>query len=448
MARYAEGENYLLKYITEIPNDYKCAVGLILGQISSQKYHVIHFAKTPQFQDDENKKSGKPLETMKSISEVNDSWVADHARQTTRMLPGGLHVLGLFLVTDEDVLNPFHSKLRSLLTAINKILGQQNYLFGNNTNEKLILHYSGKNKRYQAKTYDVASLSVQPVDFKFIQKGSKWMTFECEYEIDHIYYLNKNDSEGPLKKHIKVILDSINSKLNRGLILFDNDFKDVEDKIDNLYKKKKTARGSSNKTVDHVENKPILVTILEETALHELPDTIELINIGGQIRIVGQVVSKTWFNSKTSIGEVIQAVKEDIMRSLATRVDMHWDSLTEEELGEEINSVHEPPRRVLITLPECNVTISDYLFPGEGPEDVKASLEELLDIVSHGDLEVSDLEGQTDISQYYQDSTGEVESEDILPQIATDPNKFKFFLGLGTALLILFISIIFHLVGN
>lgn len=60
-----------------------------------------------------------------------------------------------------------------------------------------------------------------------------------------------------------------------------------------------------------------------------------------------------------------------------------------------MNCVHEPPRRVLIELPNNNITLSDYLFPGEGPEDAKSSLEELLDIEIKGKLKIQDVEGQT-----------------------------------------------------
>lgn len=43
-------------------------------------------------------------------------------------------------------------------------------------------------------------------------------------------------------------------------------------------------------------------------------------------------------------------------------------------------TLHEPPRRVLIALPENKVTLSDYLFPGEGSQEALLSLQELLDL--------------------------------------------------------------------
>lgn len=60
---------------------------------------------------------------------------------------------------------------------------------------------------------------------------------------------------------------------------------------------------------------------------------IELIDCGGHIRITGQVICKLWLHPKATIGFASQAVKQDLIRSLAARLEMHWDSLTEEEHG-------------------------------------------------------------------------------------------------------------------
>lgn len=120
------------------------------------------------------------------------------------MLPGGMQVLGIFVVSEQDILSPFSSKIKSILSVINKTLLSQNYLFGSGDNEKLVLHYSPKTQRHLAKTYDVVTSNVQPADFKFVQKSNKFINFECTYQIDHVYHLKHNETTGPLRKHIKV----------------------------------------------------------------------------------------------------------------------------------------------------------------------------------------------------------------------------------------------------
>lgn len=116
----------------------------------------------------------------------------------------------------------------------------------------------------------------------------------------------------------------------------------------------------------------------------------------GDMHFTGQLASRVFLNQKATIGEATKAIKEDIVRSLAARLEMHSDSLIEEEYmsPEEKSSVHEPPRRVLVPLPSSKITLSDYLFPGEGPSEALISLEELLDLKVTEDDVIKDLEVQ------------------------------------------------------
>lgn len=65
-----------------------------------------------------------------------------------------------------------------------------------------------------------------------------------------------------------------------------------------------------------------------------MPSNKEILETNGQLRIVGQVACKIWLQPTVTIKEASEAVKEDILRSLAARLEMHWDSLTEEENSE------------------------------------------------------------------------------------------------------------------
>lgn len=51
------------------------------------------------------------------------------------------------------------------------------------------------------------------------------------------------------------------------------------------------------------------------------------------IRLIGQLVSRTFVHQKANVEEANAAIKQDIIRSLASRLEMHWDSLIEEENG-------------------------------------------------------------------------------------------------------------------
>ena len=54
--------------------------------------------------------------------------------------------------------------------------------------------------------------------------------------------------------------------------------------------------------------------------------------------------------------------------------------------------VHEPPRRLFVSLPETSLTVADYLFPGEGVEDCLANIKEIFGVEVEEDQIEDDLE--------------------------------------------------------
>lgn len=69
------------------------------------------------------------------------------------MLPGGMWVLGIFIVGPEDTLENTSNvqKFKSVLGAIHKTLSWNNkYLCGNNQDEKLILSFNSITQKYAA----------------------------------------------------------------------------------------------------------------------------------------------------------------------------------------------------------------------------------------------------------------------------------------------------------
>ena len=51
------------------------------------------------------------------------------------------------------------------------------------------------------------------------------------------------------------------------------------------------------------------------------------------MKLTGQVACRIWMHPKATVNTVTSALVEDLIRSLAARLEMHWDSLIEEEHG-------------------------------------------------------------------------------------------------------------------
>lgn len=63
-----------------------------------------------------------------------------------------------------------------------------------------------------------------------------------------------------------------------------------------------------------------------------LPETVEYLECEGSIHFSGVVSSSVFIYPKATVKEAIAAVKQDIVRSLASRFTMHCDALIDDNL--------------------------------------------------------------------------------------------------------------------
>lgn len=78
---------------------------------------MVHLARTPD---------GNPSEEprlLSSVSEIINSQVAEHALNCLRMLGGGFNILGLFLVSDTNIMNDNMAlqKLKTIIMDIKRL---------------------------------------------------------------------------------------------------------------------------------------------------------------------------------------------------------------------------------------------------------------------------------------------------------------------------------------
>lgn len=102
------------------------------------------------------------------------------------MLSGGTYVIGIFLVSETDLITSFPAHLKGLLHQLNKSLSTE-YLYGNvDSNEKIVLNYCSKLKTVKCKLFDAINSSVKPAEIKFSDE-SKFTKLECKYEINKTF---------------------------------------------------------------------------------------------------------------------------------------------------------------------------------------------------------------------------------------------------------------------
>lgn len=459
MVRTVYAEEKILPDLLRISKTDGYIPGLILGQCSGQRDYVIHLARTPLPSEktvtdgsDLNENASKlQRKSVGKLTDIQEIWLAEHAKQVTRMLPGGMWVLGVFVVGPGDVFAETTSlaKLNSILININKHLNNNRFFCGNSGNtEKLLLHVSTDTQRHVCKSSDVSNLSssLQPVDWKF-QGNNRWHELECQYDFDLFlpYQITEDTTTLSLKKHLQRILHRVSDGVHKAVCTIDGEIRDDSDSLEVGDKRKKGGSSKTGGGKASSEKKPFQVNLYIPCDM-DIKDGEELnvVEVVGEMKCTGILSSKVFLHQKATVEEAVKAVKEDIIRSWAARLEMHWDSLIEEEGSspEEVMVVHEPPRRVLIPLPHSKVALSDYLFPGEGPSEALISLQELLGVKVNESAVQKDFEGQPDPSDLY-NLTANMElpksEEGTTPTSALSPLLIS---AIGLAFVFLIVSIL------
>ncbi|CAB3221441.1 unnamed protein product [Arctia plantaginis] len=411
MVRSVYSPEYCLQYLEQYASKEVFVIGLILGQTTTARDNVIHLARTPEEKQVDNVSENtysvdmpNQVETVRTLLTVSEAWVADHAKHVTRMLPGGMFVQGIFVTSEEDVFedpNCF-SKVKSILNHVYKAQNINQYMYGNcpYNNERLVLHMSTSTKVLNCKSVEVGTGSkstvIKPVEWKFLPKPQQWQRLDCYYEFDDVYPVIVKNCGISVKQQFQQILESAHKTIESSIIFIDGELKDGSELLEQLYKKKKPK--NNLKTVQQEPPKSMNISIFlpfENT----MPETVEYLECDGSIHFSGIVSSSVFMYPKATVSEAIAAVKQDIVRSLASRFTMHCDALIDDNLlPEEKVCFNEPPRRVLV--PVGSLYLCDYLFPGEAPAEALLSVRELLDLqITETDV-VCDLETPADTSEF------------------------------------------------
>ncbi|XP_017760442.1 PREDICTED: protein odr-4 homolog [Eufriesea mexicana] len=458
MGRTIYAEERLHNYLTSLAKPDEYTIGLIVGQSAGQTDYIVHLAKTPPplgknvveetLLSSTTKSEQNTTENhIKSVKDIPVSWVADHAKHVTRMLPGGMRVLGTFIVGPEDIINDNSSvqKLKSVLTTMHKYLSHNKYLYGNNNEEHLILSLNSITQKYTCKSIETNKNGIlKPANWKFQTKGTKWHQLEAVIDFDHLFLIAANKDPETLKKQLEDIIKTISDIIESSLTVIEGEVWSSDDILEVISKSKKDEKCKSNEKNNN--DKSIQIMLYIPCQEKSISSDVRITPCSASIRLIGQLVSRTFVHQKANVGEANTAVKQDIIRSLASRLEMHWASLIEEESGlpEENITLHEPPRRVLIALPESKVTLSDYLFPGEGPQEALLSLQELLDLQVQESNVQKDIELEADPTEFYSQNDMDVKTVDIGIDSPGNHQIKLYITGFTISVLIVILAIIIH----
>jgi len=455
----------LSEYITSLLSGTERVTGLIIGQSTSSKDYVVHLAPTPppsetmqceHTEEEDVKTTGKGFERRKSkekklakaasfSEDIDDIWIAQHGKQVTRMLPGGWDILGIFICSSDDSLpTATLSKLRQVLNAIYKLLEKHPRVYsGVDMTDRILLHVSTVTKKITCKILDLTNSvsSPRPSEWKY-QPGSKWIRLECRLALDVAAELKSGQGRQPLMQQIRSGLSDFCDAFDSSTLLFNKQVRDEDEMLSGS-----TASDRSGKNRHHkrrinagdedAEQQSYTVDILMKPTSPVSASQVIVESSEVSMHMKGVVQGKTYVHTKATVKEAVLAIRQDLLRSLFSRCEIHCeDLLLIDEEQQDPWVVHEPPRRVFAPFPNNQLTVSDYLFPGESAADALSALDELLDLrVSEAEVETkhersaesSDLQCPVSFTTHKEMMSG----TDILPTVSNKEGISWNVVGIG-----------------
>ncbi|TKS80383.1 Protein odr-4 -like protein [Collichthys lucidus] len=337
--------------------------GLLIGQSSAQRDFVIMATRTPQREE--------------STSALDKEWVTEHARQVSRMLPGGLSVLGVFIITDADAKDTL-TTLRQLVFAVENLISSDNLWSpaDDDITECVTLHVNPKTRKTVCRMFDVKDPKsmAKPADWKY-QLGvcSSWNMVSCCLNVDMLVPLPDNrasteNMDKCLKEGLKVWTHQIES----GVCLIDG--KTLPEDMDLTSGQKRNVR--------QTYTAQLLITPDDQ----RLSDVVQ--RCGGSVSVRGAIHSRAYLHSNKPKARLAEKLlKRDVVSTLATRVQMMLEELLiseEEGKGSKDKQQTEQfclPRRIFCPVKVSGpVCVCDYQFSDEGLSEVTDRLKEMLDM--------------------------------------------------------------------
>ncbi len=397
-------------YDTENAEDF--TYGLVIGHIAKagKECQLVHLARTPVEEGDEgggHHKDDDDDAKVTKLEEVDPEWIGEHAKQVVSMLPGGMEITGLFVASDKDVFGSKvgYPKLIKALTYVEKIAA------GGVSEQLVLLHLDRRstNVRCEVVTSKGVESKTRPVEYSEPDDDLKWMCVKANLVLDLPMAFSTTSSEKTIKQKLAIALQRLEKSLASATLLVDGLYRNDEELLDPTAvvtspnsKSNKGGKGKKNKSF--VEEAPVTTTTTDASSADELGhggrktklkefevdilmDEVDLLEensetdeAASKMRITGRLSTRAYMSSEATVGMAATALRKDILRTLSARFEMHCDSLVGEELrgaDDAMPTVHEPPRRVNVNLPGSAVTVSDFLFPGETPDESVEAIEEM-----------------------------------------------------------------------
>ncbi|KAJ4838055.1 hypothetical protein Tsubulata_047042 [Turnera subulata] len=329
-------------------------VGLVIGKLSSSlgRGFVFDLVPTPpndagepacglldSTKDDKRKTPKSKSHTSDSSSLLIDTeWVAEHARQVSRMLVGGVKVIGIYVWVSDTT---FKNSTVTLCQAV-KLVAEAAPISDADREDRLLIHISYSPRRWTCRncvlSSNITSNSIRPCDFKMGKVLNSLQSFRCTYNFElRLPVFHENSSK-------ETTLSAI---LRHGISVLAKELRGATALIDG-----KLVTNEETSTTDGLHEVELLLPFMKSPSIGACSqkDNVGLLVFGGS------VCSLAYSYSKEPLSQAITDIKDDIIRSLQSRLDIICDE-AEEDLGPTDDDGGEPNQDKIPRKPVSNCVL-------------------------------------------------------------------------------------------
>ncbi|XP_056379612.1 protein odr-4 homolog [Hyla sarda] len=367
------------KYFTKIIQQQKPYVtGLLIGHCSLLRDYVLLAVQTPQKEEPgevPKQRAGPPR-----LDDIDEEWVSIHASQVNRMLPGGLLVVGVFLITSPELAKESQNTLRKLLFAVDKT-SRKNRLWSpgeNDPTDRAAVHVCSLTKKNTCRTFDISDpkSTAKPADWKYQNTPSSWLTIDCNVHVDLIIPLSSSATYQEKQKYTRQGLVQWAKELENAVILFNGQVKDSDG---DLVEEQKKSRSSAHSSPQIISANILMTPNSVNRSTAQVQICKSTLRIQGVVKCRGYVSS-----SKPKVRDATQAIKRDLQNTLSDRCEILFEDIILNGSQHESEKEHSPlPQRIFIPVPGSTVMFCDYVFGDETEEDLENRIFEMLDQEVH-----------------------------------------------------------------
>jgi len=394
MVRSYLTETSVQQCIERIICQQQSCIGLVIGQMQAaiSKDFIVHIVPTPSPPSASSSDVSSTKREWLSLDSVDEHYVANHARQVTRMLMGGFDVIGIFVCAKPDDMKNAQTKLRQIIFAAHKVLAKMDVTIanGNMHGDRVLMQICPLTKKITCRTYDVTDIKSTsvPAELKFQKFVDGFQRLATTFTIDTVVPVAADSMSFTLSKQILNGLQPLFENVWRSLAIIDGRLIQTEDEplcVKPLEKSKSKKRQRE----DEVESKTFTVDLLQQMNPSCHPSGDFVTECGARLIVRGTIAAKAFVHAKATAADAIQSLKKDIIRSVIARCELLCEDLLQAEEEQDVKILYETPLRVFTSLPDnTSVEFCDYLFPDEDVTDSASRFRELVGI----DIDDEDVE--------------------------------------------------------